>query len=278
MPEHSREAKSESAQGEVLFARVRAARPLIHAITNPVTIRDVAAAILAAGGCAICADNAAEAAEITSLSQGLLLNTGMPSDERLRAMVLAGQRANELGLPVILDPVGAGASSYRRRFLSALLSQVRVSVIRCNASEAAALAGLRFPSRGVEAGEAALGEIQLRALAAELSCVLAVTGPTDYAVSRDRVLVSHTGSALMRSVTGAGCMLSGVVAAAVAGSGSTQEEDLLEVVHRTLLLYGTCAEEAERQARHGGSAGPGLGSFSVGFFDALSRLGTAGPR
>ena len=94
-----------------VFPNIRSKRPLIHAITNAVTINDVVNMILASGAAAVCADNSKEVFEITAISSGLLLNTGMPNDDKLEAMLLAGRKANELGIPVVLDPVGAGASS-----------------------------------------------------------------------------------------------------------------------------------------------------------------------
>ena len=106
--------------------------PKIHCLTNPVTMQDTANLLLAAGGSAIMAQAPQEVEEITSFCQATLLNTGVPEAEKLEACILAGKQANLLGHPVILDPVGAGASRFRRKWLARLLDQVNVQVIRCN--------------------------------------------------------------------------------------------------------------------------------------------------
>ena len=201
-----------------VFAAVRARQPLIHAITNPVTMNDVVNMILASGALAICADNPEETREITLLSDGLLLNTGMPCDEKLRAMIRAGRAANENGIPVVLDPVGAGASQYRKRFLKELLRQVRVDCVRANRSETAALCGVSFEARGVESADVSADTDSIRRLSEKLDAVIAVTGEEDLAVYKETVLKSRTGCAMQKRITGAGCMLGGLIAAAIAGN------------------------------------------------------------
>lgn len=129
-----------------VFSQMRQRTPKVHCLTNPVTMQDVANVLLAAGGSAVMAQDAAEVEEITALCDATLLNTGVPSLEKFRACTLAGVRANGLGHPVVLDPVGAGASAFRRSQLGALLEQVRPTIIRCNQEEAAALLGLRQES------------------------------------------------------------------------------------------------------------------------------------
>lgn len=120
-----------------------AMRPKIHCITNPVTMEAVANILLAAGGSAIMGQDPAEAAEVTSLCAATLLNTGVPDENKFRACLLAGQRANELGHPVVLDPVGAGASRFRREGLENILKGVRISLIRCNQEEACTLLSMK---------------------------------------------------------------------------------------------------------------------------------------
>lgn len=120
-------------------------RPRIHCLTNAVTMNDVANILLAAGGSAIMAQSPAEAAEITEICHGTLLNTGTPSDEKFTACELAGARANKLGHPVVLDPVGVGASAYRRGHMQRLLSQVHPDLIRCNLEEAVTLLSFAKP-------------------------------------------------------------------------------------------------------------------------------------
>ena len=106
--------------------------PLVHIITNSVTINDTVNLVLAAGGAAICADSPREVAEVVSLCDALMINIGTPSEKKLTAMLIAGRRANEMGIPVVLDPVGAGASGFRREILGELLEDVRFDCIRGN--------------------------------------------------------------------------------------------------------------------------------------------------
>ena len=125
-------------RNEILAAILRK-QPKIHCLTNPVTMNDVANILLAAGGSAVMAQDEQEAAEITTFCQGTLLNTGVPDEAKIRACILAGKRANQLGHPVVLDPVGVGGSSFRRRELRKLLDHVHPAVVRCNQEEAAVL-------------------------------------------------------------------------------------------------------------------------------------------
>ena len=122
--------------------------PLVHVITNSVTINETVNAILASGARAVCADSPDEAEQITSLSDALVINIGMPSAEKLEAMVRSGRRANQMGIPVVLDPVGAAASSFRERIIQRLLEEIRFAAIRGNQSEIAALCRVSFRSGG----------------------------------------------------------------------------------------------------------------------------------
>lgn len=272
-----------------VFPNIRSKRPLIHAITNAVTINDVVNIILASGAAAVCADNSKEVSEITAISSGLLLNTGMPNDDKLEAMLLAGRKANALGIPVVLDPVGAGASSYRRQFLARLLSEVHMTAIRANMSEAAALYGIAFSSKGVEDAGITLAPSLLQELAERYDTTLAVTGDTDYAVSRDELLTSQTGSSLQKQITGSGCMLSGLLAASLAGNRKGESAansagnparntdgnpasglSTAWIVHRTLEMYGQAAEDAEQEMKASGHIG--TATFRTYLIDRISTL------
>lgn len=275
------EAADSTMEEQRILQGIRKAHPVIHAITNPVTIHDVVNMILAAGATAICADSAEEAADITAICDGLLLNTGMPDDDRLEAMLRAGRKANEKGIPVVLDPVGAGASPYRRRFLRKLLSDVQFSCIRCNMSEAAALSGMTFASHGVEDAGVKLTPEQMQQLAGEYRTVLAITGETDYTVTRDQIVESHTGTPLEKEITGAGCMLSGVAAAVLAaadsGETSVAGRSLLRPAEIRALLgaYGSCAEAAKKEMEQAGERG--TATFRIRFMDAVSIASGVSP-
>ena len=222
------------------LAEIGRQKPLIHVISNAVTLTDVVNAILASGGVAIGADAPEEAAEITRLADGLVLNIGTPSRAKREAMLTAGKTANAKGIPVVLDPVGAGASVFRRQILAELLQNVRFTCIRGNLSEVWTLAGIAEAagvmdasgtgrqtgtgnedrsSRGVEDSAGALTGEELAALerlSESLCTVLAVTGAEDFVICGTDVRRIHGGSPLQKRMTGSGCMLSGLTAGALA--------------------------------------------------------------
>ena len=134
--------------------RVRQASPLVHCISNLVTANDCANMVLAAGASPIMADAPEEVREITALSRALCLSLGTPNPRKADAMFLAGSKAAELGLPVVFDPVGVGASAYRQEVARKLLQDIPLTVLRCNASELQTLSGQSLVSRGVDAGKA----------------------------------------------------------------------------------------------------------------------------
>ncbi|MGN0362403.1 MAG: hydroxyethylthiazole kinase [Bilifractor sp.] len=247
-----------------VITKIRNGHPLIHAITNAVTINDVTNMLLAAGAVAICSDNPEETADIVSLCNGLLLNTGMPCDSRLAAMIAAGSRANEKGIPVVLDPVGAGASSYRTRYLSELFTYVHMDLIRGNMSEIVALGGLAIRSRGVEDCGIEGSMDMLRRVSEKFDAVIVATGETDYVVYRDRVLENHTGTRMLKRITGAGCMLSGLLSASSAvldraeyksGKISAWKRALQDAAWDMVHTYGLCAEQAEKDMLAGSHQG-----------------------
>ena len=165
-----------------LFDRVRETSPLVHCISNLVSANDCANIVLAAGASPIMADAPEEVEEITALSRALCLSLGTPNPRKAEAMVKAGRTAARLGLTVVFDPVGVGASQFRQSIAAEVLREVPVTVLRCNASELQALSGLAQISRGVDAGKTLPPEA-LRPLAEQFAaqnhCVAAVTGAED---------------------------------------------------------------------------------------------------
>ena len=134
--------------------KVRDICPLVHCITNYVTVNDVANCILAIGASPIMADDIAEAADITSISKALVINMGTLNARTVESMVAAGKKANELGVPVVFDPVGAGASNFRNETAKRILENVKISILRGNLSEMSYLAGLEVSTKGVDTSEA----------------------------------------------------------------------------------------------------------------------------
>lgn len=255
--------------GEML-ARVRERAPLIHCITNYVTANDCANLLLACGASPIMADSSDEVADVASLCGGLLLNTGTLSRDRLRAMLLAGERANARGIPVVLDPVGAGSSAARTEAVLTLLRTVRVSAIRSNLSEFRAILGTAAPTRGVDSDpreqmtDPAETVGSMRQLSERLGAVIAVTGETDLVADGRQLYKIKNGSPLLRLVTGAGCQLSALTAAFLAAN----PEAPTEAAAAAVCMMGVCGEiAAERMTEADGNA-----SYRNYVIDAAYRL------
>lgn len=208
--------------GEML-KNVRASCPLIHNITNYVTVNDCANVVLACGASPIMADDREEVAEISSLCVGLNLNIGTLNSRTIDSMLLAGKRANELGHPVVLDPVGAGASKLRTETAMRLLDEVRFTVIRGNVSEIKVLASGSGSTKGVDADladrvtEENLDEMFTfaKSFAAKTGAVVAITGAIDLVTDGKTACCIRNGHPMMSSVTGTGCQLSAMTAAFV---------------------------------------------------------------
>jgi len=213
---------AEERKMKLYLKHLRNIHPLIHCITNYVTVNDCANLLLACGASPIMADEPAEAEEITAICSGLVLNIGTLNMRTVEAMKLAGLKAHALHHPVVLDPVGAGASHLRTRTALQLLAEVKPPILRCNVSELKMLMNAGTVSRGVDAalndrvtGENLTGSAQTVAgFARENNCVTAVSGAIDLVAAPDgRVAAIRNGTPLMELVTGSGCMLSALTAA-----------------------------------------------------------------
>ena len=241
---------------------VRATTPLVHNITNYVTVNDCANALLAIGASPIMSDEPADVFDITSICGGLTLNIGTLNERSIRGMFAAGERASELGHPIVLDPVGAGASALRTTDTASLSSR----------SEAKALAGGAAATRGVDVcpGDAvtednlAAGAAFARDFAAKTGAVVAVTGAIDIVADAERAYAVRNGSPLMGRITGAGCMLSCVCAA----FATANPDALLDATVAAVAGMGLAGQIA--QGRMGGY--DGNGSFRTYLLDALYNL------
>lgn len=244
-----------------ILEKVRATKPLIHHITNFVVMNETANITLCTGALPVMAHAKQEVEEMASAAHALVLNLGTLWPEQVEAMLLAGRCANERGIPVILDPVGAGATRFRSETAQCLLKELSISVARGNLAEMAVLAGYRADIRGVEsAGVLANPADVAVAFAGKYGCVAAITGPIDIVTDGGRVARIHNGHPMMRSVTGTGCMSTAVVAAYVA-----VDQDHVIGAAAALAAFGLAGEIASRNM-----AGPG--SFHVGLYDALAAL------
>ena len=228
------------------FENVRKKNPLIHNITNYVTVNDCANIIIACGASPIMADDKDEAADITSICSGLNINIGTLNSRTIESMLIAGKKANELNHPVVLDPVGAGASKLRTETALKLLEEVRFTVIRGNISEIKTLAKGTGTTKGVDADSAdAVTEENLdemvkfvKAFAKKVNAVIAITGAIDLVGDADVCYVIRNGRAEMSRITGTGCQLSAVATAyAVANP-----EHMTDAVAAAVMLMGLAGE------------------------------------
>ena len=255
-----------------MLDHVRETHPLIHNITNYVTVNDCANILLACGGSPIMADDPEEVEEITSICSGLNLNIGTLNSRTIPSMLLAGKRANELGHPVVLDPVGAGASSLRTKTALELLEKIRFTVIRGNISEIRTLAAGNGTTRGVDAdlADAVTEENFSQAVefAKEFSrktgAVIAITGAIDIVADSQTAYCIYNGHPMMSSITGTGCQLSAMTAAYVAANSETP----LTAAAAAVCAMGVCGEKAyARLTEEDGNA-----TYRNYIIDAIYRL------
>ena len=250
---------------------LRRAAPLTHCITNYVTASDCANVLLAFGASPIMADEPDEVAEIVARADALYLNLGTLNRTTIEAMFEAGRRANELGIPATLDPVGVGASELRTKIARRLMSEIRFAAVRGNVSEIAALAFGNGTTRGVDADVSdALTESNLRAGAERLrgfatafQTTIVASGAVDLVVDAERWAAVRNGSAWAARIAGAGCMLSAVLCACVAAN----PERTWEATVAATAAFGVCGEIAERRTK---SRGAGTATFRAELIDAAS--------
>jgi hydroxyethylthiazole kinase len=241
--------------------RIRERNPLVHQITNYVVMNETANATLALGALPVMAHAREEVEEMVALAGALVLNIGTLSPHWVEAMLAAGRAANERGIPVVLDPVGVGATSYRTETAHKILDQVAVAVLRGNAGEVATLVGIDAEVRGVEAiGDSGDSAALARAAARQLGVVASVTGAIDHVSDGERVVAIANGHPLLASITGTGCMSSAITGCFLAAADSP-----LDAAVEALVAFGVAGEDAARDAK-------GPGSFHVGLYDALAAL------
>lgn len=196
-----------------LFAEVKRQEPLVHHITNPVTVNDCANSTLAIGGSPVMATSREEVAEMVGLANALVINFGTIDAPTYDAMVLAGQAANEKGIPVILDPVGVGATTFRNNKVADYLASVDVSIIRGNATEIHALIGGKSVTRGVDAGDMkGLSKSAIaRQAAHDLQAIIVMSGEADIVSSTSKQVTIENGDIWLTKVSGTGCMTASLI-------------------------------------------------------------------
>jgi hydroxyethylthiazole kinase len=243
------------------LAAIRERKPLVHQITNYVVMNETANATLALGALPVMAHALQEVEEMAAAASALVLNIGTLSDEWVEAMLAAGRAANRTGAPVVLDPVGAGATGYRTETALRLLEELDVAVVRGNSAEIATLAGQEAEIRGVESVGSDGSPGLAREAARALGCVAAVTGPVDHVSDGERNYALANGHELLGTVSGTGCMATAVTGCFLA----VRADDPLEAAAEALVAFGVAGEDAAENAK-------GPGSFHVALYDALYAL------
>lgn len=247
-----------------ILAQVKKMKPLVHHLTNYVTANDCANVVLAVGGSPVMAHEPKEVEEMVSQADSLVLNIGTLDEDKLGAMLLAGKRANERGIPVVLDPVGVGATRFRSQAAEQLLGEVRPAVIRGNQAEIKKIAGLDGRLRGVDSWEREQTSPRVvQALARRLGCVVAMTGKRDVISDGRRLCVLENGHPMLSRITGSGCMSTSLVAACCGVTG-----DYFLAAVTGLSLMGLAGERAAQKLK----AGEGPGSFKVNLLDSIYCL------
>jgi hydroxyethylthiazole kinase len=241
---------------------MREQKPLVHQITNYVVMNETANATLALGALPVMAHAVEEVEEMAGIASSLVINIGTLSSHWVEAMLLAGRAAAARRIPVVLDPVGVGATEYRTATARRILDLVDVTVLRGNAGEVATLVGAQAEVRGVESIGAGIEPAELARVAAHrLGVIASVTGPVDHVSDGERVLAVSNGHELLATVTGTGCMSSALTGCFLAAKPA----DPLEAAAEALATFGVAAEDAAE-----GAQGPG--TFHARLYDALYAL------
>ncbi len=244
---------------------IRRVRPLIHNITNFVVMNTTANALLACGASPVMAHAENEVEEMAAFAGALVLNIGTLTDAWVASMLKAGRRATKLGKPIVLDPVGSGATKLRTDAARAILGQTKVSVVRGNASEILSLSGRGAVIKGVDSCNSVEDAARVAGeLSLELGTTLAITGPTDLVTDGRRTLVIEGGHRLMPYVTGTGCS-----ATALVGAFHAVDPDPVSAAATALAFFGLAGERAGERA---GDKADGPGTFQILLLDALFNL------
>lgn len=245
-----------------LIQRLRIEQPLVHCITNFVVANFQANGLLAMGVSPVMADAIEEAEDIAKIASCSILNIGTLKQQTVDAMILAGNSARAAGNPVVLDPVGAGATPFRKASVLRVLNEVDVTLIRCNAGELAAIADVPWNAKGVDAGEGNADiEYIAKKVALDYNCLVAVSGKEDFITDGHDSLTIVGGHPTMTLITGMGCLLSSVVGAFLA----VGNERPLEAAADALSFYKRAGEAAANASR-------GPGDFAVNFLNILHTL------
>lgn len=243
---------------------VKENKPLVHHITNYVTVNDCANITIALGGSPVMADDSLEVEDMVSLASSLVINIGTLNSRTIESMLLAGKKANSLDIPVILDPVGVGATKLRTETAKKLMKEINFSVIKGNMSEIKVLSGMDSIVRGVDSTEdTANGEEVALKLSESLGAIVAITGAKDIISDGKNICSIENGHPILARITGTGCMSSSLT-----GTYCAVTRDYYTAVIAAIATMGLCGEKAQASLK----SPHDLGSFKVALMNSIASL------
>jgi len=243
-----------------VFEALHNKRALIHHITNYVTVNDCANVVLAVGASPIMADEISEVEEMVGVCNALVLNIGTANERTIASMLKAGKAANAKGIPVVLDPVGVGATSFRHQSIAKLMEAISFSVIRGNMAEIKTIAGLEAKSAGVDSLEEENDGAKIAlTLAKKLGCVIAITGKIDIVSDGVSTYALENGDVALTKLTGTGCMSSSLIGSFLGASNNALVSSIAGIL--TMSIAGEIADKNK-----------GMGTFHASLIDAISHM------
>lgn len=244
--------------------KIRTQRPIIHHITNFVTIEECANICTAIGACPIMAYDIEECEEITSISSSIVLNMGTPSIDKFKTIVKSGIKANELNIPIVFDPVGAGATNFRKNFVKNFLNKVHPNIIKGNVSEIKTIAGIDISNnKGVDSIDNIDDIDIIKKLANNLNCIIAVTGKEDIITNGKKICIIKRGSDMLKFISGSGCMTSTIIS-----SFCAVEYNLFYACIFGILSMDIAGEISQKSLGNN----DGIGIFKVRLFDCIYNM------
>ena len=253
-----------------LLENVRERAPLVHHITNYVTVNDCANITLSIGASPVMADDINEVEAMTSIASSLVINIGTLNSRTVECMIKAGKKANEVGIPVILDPVGAGATPYRTKVAKTIMDNIELAVIRGNLSEIKTLYGINTKTKGVDSlydtsikDELEKGKLLAKDFSKRVGSIIAITGAVDIVTDGKMIYTVENGHKIMSKITGTGCMCSSLIGSYL----GTNEDNLLAALSGVVSM-GISGELAYESLKEG----EGTGTFKVRIMDNIYNL------
>lgn len=253
-----------------LLENVRERAPLVHHITNYVTVNDCANITLSIGASPVMADDINEVEAMTSIASSLVINIGTLNSRTVECMIKAGKKANEAGIPVILDPVGAGATPYRTKVAKTIMDNIELAVIRGNLSEIKTLYGINTKTKGVDSlydtsikDELEKGKLLAKDFSKRVGSIIAITGAVDIVTDGKMIYTVENGHKIMSKITGTGCMCSSLIGSYL----GTNEDNLLAALSGVVSM-GISGELAYESLKEG----EGTGTFKVKLMDNIYNL------